>query len=137
MLLLCSAVTEAGGGVDTEIDGKDYGWRQATVDTFDLGAVGGVAARQTPLNQHYGNGPVNLYPSSDFDRVTAGGSLVRNRVAPLGLLVGHLHLRLRPDRTSLEVFENDGKIAVSPCRLSNPDTRKLLPRKLDSPTWLS
>ncbi len=75
MLLLCSAVTEAGDVVDTEIDGKDYGWRQATVDTFDLGAVGGMAARQTPLNQHYGNGPVNLYPSSDFDRVTAGGSL--------------------------------------------------------------
>lgn len=47
------------------------------------------------------------------------------KTAPLETENGHIRLRLLVDRTSLEVFGNDGKLSMTSCMLPSPDDHSL------------
>lgn len=56
-------------------------------------------------------------------RVTPDLLWVNDAVAPVGLVDGKVKLRVLVDRTSIEVFANDGLASISNCYLSNDNAK--------------
>ena len=104
-------------------------WADERIDTLDLEVVVEVG-NSTSVDIILRNSPIRYMPK--YEMLIADGGVGTK----LPLRDGLLKLRILMDRTSLEIFGNDGEVFLTTCLLPHPEARGFSLVSIDEPIRL-